>query len=221
MLAPILDRLDPAQPDRLKPLKPIDLRDRALLLVGRDTLARADELVALRWADLRPVDLALTPDAHPGEATIRIRRSKTDQEGQGAEAWLPAEAVAALTAWRAVAPRWPAEADEEGLHSRDGAYLFCHLSRSGAGERMSPAPVRRVVERRTGEANPLAVGFSGHSLRVGAAQDLLAACVDLPGLMQAGRWTPPVMSARYTERLRATRGAVARVRRQKAGKVSP
>ncbi|WP_049975841.1 site-specific integrase [Azospirillum sp. B506] len=215
VLAPILDRLDPAQPDRPKPLKPIDLRDRALLLVGRDTLARANELVALRWEDLHPVDLALNPDAQPGEATIRIRRSKTDQEGQGAEAWLSAETVAALAAWRAVAPRWPADADGEGPNTRGGAFLFCHLSRSGVGERMSPAAVRRVVERRTGEANPLAVGFSGHSLRVGAAQDLLAAGVDLPGLMQAGRWTSPVMPARYTERLRATRGAVARVRRGK------
>lgn len=215
VLAPILDRLDPEQPDRSKPLKPIDLRDRALLLVGRDTLARADELVALRWDDLHPVDLALNPDAQLGEATIRIRRSKTDQEGHGAEAWLSAETVAALTVWRAVAPRWPAEPGDEGPHTRDGAFLFCHLSRSGAGERMSPAAVRRVVERRTGEADPLAVGFSGHSLRVGAAQDLLAAGVDLPGLMQAGRWSSPVMPARYTERLRATRGAVARVRREK------
>lgn len=220
VLAPILDRLDPAQPDRPKPLKSIDLRDRALLLVGRDTLARADELVALRWADLHPVDLALNPDARPGEATIRIRRSKTDQEGQGAEAWLSTEAVAALTAWRAEAPRWPTEPGGEGPLTREGTYLFCHLSRSGAGERMSPATVRRVVERRSGEANPLAVGFSGHSLRVGAAQDLLAAGVDLPGLMQAGRWSSPVMPARYTERLRATRGAVARVRRGK-GKGTP
>lgn len=80
---------------------------------------------------------------------------------------------------------------------------------------MSPAPVRRVVERRTGEANPLAVGFSGHSLRGGDTQDLLAAGVGRPGLMQAGRWSSPVMLARCTERLLATRGAVARVRRAK------
>ncbi|SMH28458.1 Phage integrase family protein [Azospirillum lipoferum] len=215
VLALILGRLDPDQPDRRKPLKPIDLRDRALLLVGRDTLARADELVALRWADLRPVDPVLNPDAHPGEATIRIQRSKTDQEGHGAEAWLSAEAVGALTAWRAVAPQWPAEPGGQGPLTREGVCLFCHLSRSGAGERMSPAAVRRVVARRTGEADPCAVGFSGHSLRVGAAQDLLAAGVDLPGLMQAGRWSTPAMPARYTERLRATRGAVARVRREK------
>ncbi|WP_278251907.1 hypothetical protein, partial [Sabulibacter ruber] len=58
-----------------------------------------------------------------------------------------------------------------------------------------------------------AVGFGGHSLRVGAAQELLAAGVDLPGLMQAGRWASPRMPARYTEQLRATRSAVAKVRR--------
>lgn len=113
--------------------------------------------------------MSLNPDARPGEATIRIRRSKADQEGQGAEAWLSSDAVAALTAWRAMAPQWPTEPGGEGPLTREGTYLFCHLSHSGAGERMSPAAVRRVVERRTGEANLLAVGFSGHSLRAGAA----------------------------------------------------
>ncbi|ALJ39350.1 tyrosine-type recombinase/integrase [Azospirillum brasilense] len=78
---------------------------------------------------------------------------------------------------------------------------------------MSPAAVRRVVAERAANADPLAAGFTGHSLRVGAAQDLLAAGVDLAGLMQAGRWKSPQMPARYTERLRATRGAVAQVRR--------
>ncbi|CAO3435379.1 hypothetical protein [Azospirillum doebereinerae] len=126
MLAPILDRLDPDQPGRKKPLKPIDLRDRALLLVGRDTLARADELVALRWTDLHPVDPVLNPDAHPGEATIRIQRSKTDQGGQGAEAWLSAEAAAALAAWRAVAPwRRGGRSDRTGRGRSPGRGATC------------------------------------------------------------------------------------------------
>ncbi len=79
-LAAILDRLSTADSAAL-PLR--DLRDRALLLVGRDTLARADELVALRWEDLEPVD-SDDPMAGPGEGTILIRRSKTDQAGEGA-----------------------------------------------------------------------------------------------------------------------------------------
>ncbi|CAO3416974.1 tyrosine-type recombinase/integrase [Azospirillum argentinense] len=209
VLEPILDRLTPTG-DR--PLRPIDVRDRALLLVGRDTLARADELVALCWADLHPVDPD-DPEARPGEGTIRIRRSKTDPEGEGAEAWLSADAMAALAAWRAMAPRWPDPVT--GAPTREGLFVFSHLRRGGPGERMSPAAVRRVVVRRTGAADPLAVGFGGHSLRVGAAQDLLAAGVDLAGLMQAGRWASPQMPARYTERLRAVRGAVARNRRSR------
>ncbi|WP_205215867.1 tyrosine-type recombinase/integrase [Azospirillum brasilense] len=204
-LVAILDRL-PA--DGAAPLRA--LRDRALLLVGRDTLARADELVTLRWADLEPVDPD-DPAAGPGEGTILIRRSKTDQAGEGAMAWLSAEAMAALAAWRAAIEA--AVDPATGATAGAGTFLFRSLARRGFGERMSTAAVRRVVAERAANADPLAAGFTGHSLRVGAAQDLLAAGVDLAGLMQAGRWKSPQMPARYTERLRATRGAVAQVRR--------
>jgi hypothetical protein len=52
-------------------------------------------------------------------------------------------------------------------------------------------------------------GVSGHSCRVGMAQDLVAAGFDVIAIMQAGRWTSPEMVARYTERLHVARGAVA------------
>ncbi len=189
-----------------------DLRDRALLLVGRDTLARADELVALRWEDLEPV-APDDPEARPGEGTILIRRSKTDQAGAGAMAWLSADAMAALAVWRAAIEA--ATDPATGAPAGAGTFLFRSLARRGFGAAMGTAAVRRVVAERAAAADPLAVGVTGHSLRVGAAQDLLAAGVDLAGLMQAGRWTSPQMPARYTERLRAARGAVARVRRTK------
>ncbi|WP_211102014.1 hypothetical protein [Azospirillum brasilense] len=128
VLGPVLERLTPADE---RPLRPIDRRDRALLLVGRDTLARVDELVALHWADLRPVDPD-DPAARPGEGTIRIRRSKTDPEGEGAEVWLSAEAMAALAAWRAVAPCWPDPVT--GAPTREGLLVFGHLRRSAPGE---------------------------------------------------------------------------------------
>ncbi|CAO3460218.1 Phage integrase [Azospirillum argentinense] len=209
-LAAILDRLSTADCGAV-PL--VVRRDRALLLVGRDTLARADELVALRWTDLEPVDPD-DPAAGPGEGTILIRRSKTDQAGEGAMAWLSAEAMAALAAWRAAIEA--AVDPATGATAGAGTFLFRSLARRGFGERMSTAAVRRVVAERAANADPLAAGFTGHSLRVGAAQDLLAAGVDLAGLMQAGRWKSPQMPARYTERLRATRGAVAQVRRGRA-----
>jgi hypothetical protein len=42
------------------------------------------------------------------------------------------------------------------------------------------------------------------------AQDLAASGAELSELMQARRWKPPTMPARYTERQAAGRGAVAR-----------
>ena len=52
--------------------------------------------------------------------------------------------------------------------------------------------------------------FTGHSGRVGMAQDLARSGVELPELMTAGRWKSSRMPARYTERQAAGRGAVAR-----------
>ncbi|PWC40921.1 hypothetical protein TSO352_00250 [Azospirillum sp. TSO35-2] len=52
---------------------------------------------------------------------------------------------------------------------------------------------------------------SGHSLRVGAAQDLLAAGFGLPAIQQAGDWTSPTMPARYGERIAVGTGAMAQL----------
>ena len=45
----------------------------------------------------------------------------------------------------------------------------------------------------------LGEGFSGHSGRVGMAQDLTASGAELPALMVAGRWQSPRMPPRYTK----------------------
>src|SRR5262249_21233474 len=70
------------------------LRDRALLLLGFSIAARRSELVALNVADLVTNEYGLM---------VRIRRSKTDQEGRGATVAVPYGAIAcpvkALQAW--------------------------------------------------------------------------------------------------------------------------
>ena len=59
-----------------RPTTLLSLRDRTLLLVARNLLARRGELVALQVEELaRGVDAS---------ATVMIRRSKTDQTGAGA-----------------------------------------------------------------------------------------------------------------------------------------
>ena len=56
-------------------------------------------------------------------------------------------------------------------------------------------------------------GLSGHSTRVGAAGDMIAAGIELPAILQAGRWKSTVMVNRYGERLLARRGGIAQLAR--------
>ncbi len=78
---------------------------------------------------------------------------------------------------------------------------------------LSPRQIRRRVSA-AAKAAGLGEGFTGHSGRVGMAQDLAKTGAELPALMTAGRWKSSTMPARYTERQAADRGAVARYYQQ-------
>jgi len=54
--------------------------------------------------------------------------------------------------------------------------------------------------------------ISGHSSRVGAAQDMAASDrIEMPAIMQAGGWKSPQMVARYTQRQAACRSGAAKL----------
>ena len=155
--------------------------DVALLSVLRDGLLRRSEAAELRWGDVE-----LQED---GVALLHIRRSKTDPEAEGVVLYIGQEAAQAL---QAIMP------EDAGVV--DPAALVFGLSASQIGRRIDAAA----------KAAGLGEGFTGHSGRVGMAQDLAASGVELPELMTAGRWKSSRMPARYTERQTAGRGAVAR-----------
>ena len=96
---------------------------------------------------------------------------------------------AAMTALAAIRP-----ADVDGA-----APIF------GLSARQLPRRIQAMAR-----AAGLGEGFSGHSGRVGMAQDLAASGAELPALMVAGRWQSARMPARYTEKQALGRGAVAR-----------
>jgi integrase len=171
-----------------------DMRDKALALVGKAILARRSELVALKVADL--------VENGDGTGTITIRRSKTDQAGEGAEQHVPAVALDALLAWLGAAgitAGWLFRSIRKGDHVADRPLpadeVSVVLKRLAGRARLRPERVARV---------------SGHSLRVGMAQDLVAAGAGLPEVMQAGRWSSSTMPAHYARRAAAGRGAVAK-----------
>ena len=165
--------------------------DLALLSVLRDGLLRRSEAAALTWAD---VDLR-----DNGTALISVRRSKTDQEGEGMSPYIGTQAGEALQAIR--------PADEL-------------LDRNASVFGLSPRQIGRRVSA-AARAAGLGEGFTGHSGRVGMAQDLAKTGAELPALMTAGRWNNSTMPARYTGRQAADRGAVARYYRQATNNHGP
>ena len=171
-----------------------DLRNRALLAVAYDSLCRRSELVALQRVDLEA--------APHGAGTLTIRRSKTDQEGIGQVRYLAPDTMRHVAAWLA-----------EAGHA-DGA-LFRTVGKAGAiGGPLDPGDVARVFKAMAaaaGIARDLVATISGHSSRVGAAQDQVRHGVELPAVMQAGGWTSPTMVARYSAKLEVRRSGAAKL----------
>ena len=186
---PLRLRLLEAAGDRL-----IDLRNRALLGVAYDAMLRRSELVALRVSDFET--------ERAGGATLLVRRGKTDPEGCGAMAYLARDTVALVSEWLARS------------HVTDGA-LFRSVAKGGRlGDGLDPSQVPRIFKamaRGAGLPTEVSEALSGHSARVGAAQDMVAAGIELPAILQAGRWKTTVMVNRYGERLLAHRSGAAQL----------
>lgn len=175
------------------------LRDAAMLRLGSDALLRVSELAGVRVEDVAgDVD---------GSGRLLLRTSKTDEEGWGTTLYLGRPSMRAISAWLRTARRkWT------GAGEYDEGPLFRRVTRSGAvcGQApLSPEAVRTIIRKRARAAG-LEGRISGHSLRVGTAQDLVYAGADLPAVMQSGRWADAATAAGYASGELAGRGAVAR-----------
>ena len=210
------------------------LRDKTLLAVAHNTLARRGELVALDIADLSFLDA--------GVATVTLRPTKTSLEAEPDYRFLSPATTALVRDWLATS----------GL--REGA-LFVRIQSNGSacvsngqrgaerallaeGQRLSAARVNIIVKlavARLAEARgELVVGerdaderrrvrlayasdYSGHSLRVGAAQDMAAVGIGTAAILQAGGWKDERMVRRYIRKLGALEGGMAQFFGRAAG----
>jgi integrase len=169
-----------------------DIRDRALVAVAYDTMCRREELVSLRVEDIA--------EAGDRSGSILIRRSKTDTTGEGATAYLSPLTMRLLAEW----------IKESGLKA--GPIFVRVHGATGVGTSLTAQNVMtilRKVAQWIGLDREEWRSISGHSARVGAAQDLLALNISLASVMQAGRWKDTRMPMRYAERVLATRGGMA------------
>ncbi len=172
-----LDTFLAVQPDT-----PLGLRNRAMLSLGYELLTRRSELVALTTSDLEFRD--------DGTLRVIIRRSKADPFGQGRIAFTSNKTANLIQDWL----------DWRGPYV---TYLFCPIYHGKAIERsLSTTTVKTLIKSsaRNAGLDPAEIdGFSGHSLRVGAAQDLLCAGYDAAAIMRAGGWKSVNILSRYLE----------------------
>ena len=163
------------------------------MAVAYDTMCRREELVSLLIEDIEA--------SEDGSGTVVIRRSKTDATGEGGTAYLSPLSMRLISEWL------------EASRLKSGPIFARVMGSYEIGNPLSAQNVTAVL-RKVGQWIGLPrqdwERISGHSARVGAAQDLLALNMDLPSVMQAGRWRDTRMPMRYGEKVLAARGAMAR-----------
>ena len=77
--------------------------------------------------------------------------------------------------------------------------------------RLHADDIGRIYKRRAKRAGVDPAAISGHSTRVGACQDAVAADLSIAEVMQAGGWRTAAMVSRYSEHQEARRGAMAKL----------
>ena len=162
----------------------IGLRDRALLAVGFAGALRRSELLALAVADLLEV---------PDGLRVVIRRSKTDQAGEGQEIAIPRgthlRPVETLQTWLAAAA------------ISDGP-LFRPVLKGG---RVQPEPLGddgfvRAIKRRAAACGLDPAGFAGHSLRAGFLTSAAESGADVLKMAEVSRHRSMDTVRRYVRR---------------------
>jgi integrase/recombinase XerD len=171
----ILEKFIASEPD-----SPWGLRNKAMLSLGYELLSRRSELVGLRTTDIEP-----RPD---GTLQGLVRRSKADPFGRGRLAFTSRKTAERVQDW----------IDWRGPHIE---YLFCPIYHGKAINReLSTTSVKSLIKnaaKREGFDPTIVDEFSGHSMRVGAAQDLLKMGYDTAAIMRAGGWKSVSVLARY------------------------
>ena len=149
--------------------------------INRDDFARRSERAALRT-----IDLEFTKD---GALTGMIRKRKTDQYGRGRFVFGSERSAKLLRAWF-----WKKPKEVE--------VVFCAinhwkcLNRPICDRNVNEIIKKSVVKVKHCE-RPSDLQVSGHSLLVGAAQDLLIKGYDLAAIMRAGGWSNAETVSRY------------------------
>ena len=152
------------------------IRNRMILLFAYTTLRRRSELTSLRVEDL-----TLCGDERD---FILLRQSKTDQTREGVLLVLDIETSLAIKNWVSLA----------GMS--DG-YLLRGITGKRLNQSMDPGQISRVFKSIAIKAKLDPEQISGHSTRIGAAQDLLDSGASIGQIMAKVGWSKVDTVMRY------------------------
>jgi integrase len=192
---------------------PRSLRDAALLSLASDSLLREAELVAVKVEYIQP-------DAHGETWSVWVPFSKTDQEGKGDDyrhvslvtlerlrRWIAAAGITEGYVFRPIGGRKRAEVLQAEAEGRDAPVLG-----------LTAKEVARIFRQRALAAGlDHAITISGHSTRIGTANDLHRNGATTVEIANAGGWKGEAMVIAYTRKSGAGNNAVARLRRSGSG----
>jgi integrase/recombinase XerD len=156
-------------------------RDKAIIALGYDTLARRSEIVSITVEDV----------IFGSKSTkVIIRRSKNDQFGAGRVSYISTKTLMILEDWLKTARIIKGPVFRGIKHNRVEAHP------------LHPHSIGRIVKQSALRANlsqDEVQKLSGHSMRIGAAQDMMTAGLDILPIMAAGGWKTTNVVARYVE----------------------
>jgi len=185
----------------------VHLRDAALIALAADTLCRESELVAATVEQFRPNDL-------DGTISFDVGRSKANQEAEADFRFVSPETWELITAWRARAgitsgPLFVAISGRKRRQPLDAG----GNATVTVPQHMHPHEVARIFRTRAAAAglSSKAPRITGHSIRIGGANELTRAGEDLRAIADAGGWKGLRQPMHYTKQSRAGLGAQARL----------
>jgi site-specific recombinase XerD len=181
------DRMMPVDPAKLQQMAGelsgsiVDTRDWAITLLGFSGLLRRSEIAALNHDDVEWRDDGIV---------LHIRRSKTDQSGEGEVVGVPRASNEDICPVAALKAYLMATGKTEGP-------LFRNHSPAAKYVRIDPRVVANAVKKFCKRVKLDPSKFAGHSLRSGGATAMAQKGVDLGLIVNHGRWQNPQTVSRH------------------------
>jgi len=156
----------------------VGLRNRLLLQLGYESMRRRSEICAFKFEDVKTL-----PN---GKHALLLRKSKTDQFGEGKLIPISDELVEMISHW------------QDKIKQTDGYILRSFKRDLSVRKSLDPAALNKILKLLQRKAKLQDIGeLSGHSFRVGAAVDLLDKGVPLERIMLRGGWKSENTALRY------------------------